>query len=128
MNWYICYSKSWNLVHRKLAWVWSKTTSIEFQMLYLTELLSHELNSNSKPALYSYSSFIYWLVFRFYFSHSLHQLPHLPKSKSCTINNMSIAQWIDNRTFNTEGFLDVAIESWPKWFWNLYPMNSVTTL
>ena len=30
--------------------------------------------------------------------------------------------------FTTEGFLEVAIESWPKWDLNPLPLNSVQTL
>ena len=30
--------------------------------------------------------------------------------------------------FTTEGFLEVAIESWPKWDLNPRPLNSVQTL
>ena len=30
--------------------------------------------------------------------------------------------------FNTDGFLEVAIESWPEWDLNPQPLNSIQTL
>ena len=33
-----------------------------------------------------------------------------------------------NTVFNTEGFSEVAIESWPEWNLNPRPLNSVHTL
>ena len=30
--------------------------------------------------------------------------------------------------FTTEGFFEVAIESWPEWYLNPRPLNSVQTL
>ena len=30
--------------------------------------------------------------------------------------------------FTTEGFFEVAIENWPKWYLNPRPLNSVQTL
>ena len=33
-----------------------------------------------------------------------------------------------NTVFNTEGFSEVAIESWPAWNLNPQPLNSVQTL
>ena len=40
---------------------------------------------------------------------------------------MSVAEWAD-MAFTTEGFFEVAMESWPEWDLNPRPLNSVQEL
>ena len=47
--------------------------------------------------------------------------------KSDTGNHV-VVEWIDHMVFTTEGFLEVAIGSWPEWNLNPRPLNSVQML
>ena len=38
------------------------------------------------------------------------------------------AEWLIHMLFITEGFLEIAIESWPEWDSNPRPLNSIQTL
>ena len=93
-------------------------------MLEPTQLSCHELNSHSEPTLYSYSN-SYSSVFTFHFDHCLGHLPHLLKAQVIT--------WVQQNelihiVFTTEGFWQVAIESWPEGDLNQRLLNSVQTL
>ena len=81
--------------YKRLAWVEFELVTTAFHSNPLTkEPLAHEFYSHSEPNLYNCFSFIFYSAFRFNFCHYLHPSSHLPRSKFCTSNEMSVAEWI----------------------------------
>ena len=59
------------------SWLEGNLKTPSLNSIYSTEPSSHEFNSHSEPTLYSYSDFIFRLVFKFHLGHCLRQSPNL---------------------------------------------------
>ena len=115
--------------YRKLAWEGFEPTTTEFRSDALTDSAIR-----SWVQLTLRANFVLLLQFhrlfsvRFHIGYCLRQSPHLFWSKLSWGNHMSVAEWMIHMVFTTEGFFEVAIESWPERDFNPQPMNSVQTL
>ena len=102
--------------YRKLAWVGFKPTTTEFRSDTLTDW-------GIRPwvQLALWSNFVQLLQFycffsvKFHFGYCLRQSPCLFWLKISCANHMGAVEWIIHMVFITEGFFEVAIESWPEY-------------
>ena len=115
--------------YRKFTWVEFEPTTTEFCSEILTDWALRSwvqlvVRTNFVKLLQSHllSSA------KFRFDYCLCQSSCLLWLKFSGGNHMILAEWMIYMTFTTEGFFEVALESWPGRDLNQWPLNSAQTL
>ena len=113
--------------YRKMVWVGFELMTTEFRSDAVTHWAIRPwgqltLRANFVQLLQFHRSF----SVKLHFSCCLHQLPRLFYLKFSWGNHMSVAEWMIHMLFTTEGFFEVAIESWSEQDLNSQPPNSVS--
>ena len=112
--------------YRELTWVGFETTTTEFRSDALTKwAIRPWVQLAARANFVQLLQFHRLFSFKFHFGYCLCQSPRLFWLKFCW---HELAEWMIHMVFITEGFFEVAIESWPEWDLIPQPLNSVQTL